>query len=76
MVNWAVPCDPESKVFKNMPKSRQTIKWRITDLQLAAFIQSETLSKLKSAPAWGLLIDESTDTADHAQAVLYVRLLI
>ena len=72
MVNWAVSCDPESKVFKNMSKSRQTITRRITDL--AAFIQSETLSKLKSAPAWGLLIDESTDTADHAQAVLYVCL--
>ena len=25
MVNWAASCDPDSHVFKNMPKSRQTI---------------------------------------------------
>lgn len=54
-----------------MPKSRQTIARRITDLSL--FIESETLSGLQGAPAWSLLIDESTDSADHAQAILYVR---
>ena len=39
MVNWAASCDRESKIFKNMPKSRQTITRRIDDL--ATFIQNE-----------------------------------
>ena len=25
MVNWATSCDPDSHIFRNMPKSRQTI---------------------------------------------------
>ena len=71
MVNWAASCDPDSHIFKNMPKSRQTITRRILDL--AHFIEHETLSGLQGAQAWGLLMDESTDSADHAQAILYVR---
>ena len=71
MVNWAASCDPDSRIFKNMAKSRQTISRRITDI--SKFIESETLSSLQGAPAWSLLMDESTDSADHAQAVLYVR---
>ena len=71
MVNWAASCDPESRIFKNMPKSRQTISTRILDL--SQYIESETLSGLHEAPAWSLLMDESMDSADHAQAVLYVR---
>ena len=63
MVNWAASCDPESKIFKNMPKSRQTISRRISDL--ATFIQSENVHDLQSAPALSLLMDESTDSADH-----------
>ena len=42
-------------------------------LDLAHFIEHETLSGLQGAQAWGLLMDESTDSADHAQAILYVR---
>ena len=68
MVNWAASCDPDSCIFKNMPKSRQTISRRITDT--SKFIESETLSSLQGVPAWSLL---STDSADHAQAVLYIR---
>lgn len=71
MVNWAALCDPESRIFKNMPKSRQTISRRILDL--SQYIESETLSGLHEAPAWSLLMDESMDSADHAQVVLYVR---
>ena len=71
MVNWAASCDPDSRIFKNLPKSRQTITRRIIDL--ANFIEHETISGLQGAQAWGLLMDESTDSADHAQAILYVR---
>ena len=34
---------------------------------------SESLRKLQLAPAWTLLMDESTDSADRAQAIVYVR---
>ena len=45
MVNWAAWCDPNSRVFKNMPKSRQTIARRIVDL--ATFITLVTYGQLQ-----------------------------
>ena len=39
IVEWAQSCAPDSKVFKAMPKSRQTITRRVTEL--AAYIQDE-----------------------------------
>ena len=39
IIDWDQSCDPDSKVFKEIPKSRQTLKRRVTDL--AAFIQEE-----------------------------------
>ena len=71
MVNRAGSCDLDSCIFKIFPKSRQTNTRRIIDL--ANFIEHETISGLQGAQPWGLLMDESTDSADHAQAILYVR---
>ena len=44
IVDWAQSCDPDSKVFKEIPRSRQTLTRRVTDL--AAFIQEENLSHI------------------------------
>ena len=44
IVEWAQSCEPDSKVFKAMPKSRQTITRRISEL--ANFIQAENKTNL------------------------------
>ena len=74
IIDWAQSCDPDSKVFKEIPRSRQTLTHRVTDL--AAFIQEKTdhIYILTSA-AWGIQMDESTDKSGHAQAILYARFI-
>ena len=32
IIDWALSCDPDSKVFKEIPTSRQTLTHRVTDL--------------------------------------------
>ena len=71
VVEWATSSDPESKVFPTMPKSRQTLTRRVSEM--ADFIQTENLSKIQSSPCWGIQMDESTDKGDFAQAILYSR---
>lgn len=71
VVDWATLSDPESKVFQSMPKSRQTLTRRATEM--ADFIQTENLAKIRSSPWWGIQMDESTDKGHFAQAILYSR---
>lgn len=73
VVEWAVSSDPESKIFKCMPKSRQTLTRRVSDI--GNVIQGEIITKIKQSPCWGMQIDESTDKADHCQVIMYVRFL-
>ena len=44
IIDWAQSCDPDSKVFKEIPRSRQTLTRNVTDL--AAFIQDENRSHI------------------------------
>ena len=71
VVEWAASSDPESKIFKTMPKSRQTLTHRVSEM--AEFLQMENKNYIRASPCWGIQMDESTDKADHAQAILYVR---
>ena len=72
VVDWASSSDPDSRVFKVMPKSRQTLTRRVSDI--GRFIQREIRSSVIRSPCWGIQIDECTDKADHAQVIMYVRL--
>ena len=71
VVEWAAASDPNSKIFKAMPKSRQTLTRRVS--QIANFIQTQTKNGVQMSPGWAIQMDESTDKGDHAQAILYVR---
>ena len=66
IIDWAQSCDPDSKVFKKISRSRQTLTRRITEL--AAFIQEENRSHILTSAAWGIQMDESTNKSGHAQA--------
>ena len=66
IIYWAQSCDPDSKVFKKISRSRQTLTRRVTDL--AAFIQEENRSHILTSAAWGIQMDESTNKSGHAQA--------
>ena len=68
IIDWAQSCDPDSKIFKEIPRSRQTLTRRVIDL--AAFIQDENRSHIITSAAWGIQMDESTDKSGHAQDVL------
>ena len=73
IIDWAQSCDPDSKVFKEIPRSRQTLTRRVTNL--AAFIQEENRSHILTSAAWGIQMDESTDKSGHAQAILYAQFI-
>ena len=71
VVDWAKSCDQESKVFKSMPKRRQSLTWRVT--KMADLIQKENRKNIQSSPCWGTQMDESMDKGGFAQAVIYCR---
>lgn len=71
IAEWAQSCDVESKVFKGMPRSRQTLTRRVT--KIADVIQKENIRNIKSSPCWGIQMDESTDKGGFAQAIIYCR---
>ena len=71
VVDWAASSDPDSKIFKTMPKSWQTLTRRVSEI--AHFIQMEIRDNIRMSPCWGIQMDESTDKADHAQAIIYIR---
>lgn len=71
LVEWAASSDPESKIFRCMPKSRQTLTRRVSEI--GYFIQTEVYKGVRESPCWGIQIDESTDKAEHAQMIVYVR---
>ena len=71
VVDWAKSCDKESKVFKNISKSRQSLTRRVS--KLGEFIQEENRRNIRSSPCWGIQMDENTDKGDFAQAAIYCR---
>ena len=71
VVDWVASSDADSKIFKTMPKSRQTLTRCVSEI--AHFIQMEIRDNIRMSPCWGIQIDENTDKADHAQAIIYVR---
>ena len=71
ITEWAISSDPESKVFQTMPKSRQTLTRRVSEM--VDFIQTGNLAMIRSSPCWGIQMDESTDKSDFAQAIIYSR---
>ena len=73
VVEWAQSCDPDSKVFKEIPKSRQTLTRRVTEL--ANFIRMENKTGILSSPAWAVQMDESTDKGGDAQLIVYARFI-
>ena len=71
VVDWAASSDPESKIFKSMPKSRQTLTRRVSEI--GNFIQGEITNSVKLSLCWGIQMDESTDKADHCQVIMHSR---
>ena len=71
IVEFAQSCEPCSKVLKEIPKSRQTLTRRVNEL--ATYIQGENRVNILLSLAWGIEMDESTDKAGHAQAIIYAR---
>ena len=71
MIGQHLYSDPESKIFKCMPKSRQTLTRRVSEIGNS--IQGEITNIVKLSSCWGIQIDESTDKADHCQVIMYVR---
>ncbi len=59
VVDWAKSCDKESKVFKNISKSTQSLTCRVS--KMVDFIQEENRRNIRSSPCWGIQMDESTD---------------
>ena len=73
VVEWAQSCDPDSKVFKEIPKSRQTLARRVTEL--ANFIRMENKTGILSSSAWVVQLDESTDKGGDAQLIIYAHFI-
>ena len=73
VVEWAQSCDPDSKVFKEIPKRRQTLTCRV--MELANFIRMENKTSIVSSPAWAVQMDESTDKGGDAQLIVYARFI-
>ena len=66
VVEWAQSCDTDSKVFKEICKSRQTLTHTVTEL--ANFIRMENKTGIVSSPAWALQMYKEGDT----QLIVYV----
>ena len=52
VVGWAKSCDKESKVFKNISKSRQSLTRHVS--KMGDFIQEESGRNIQSSPCWGI----------------------
>lgn len=61
----------EANKLKSIPLSDNTIERRINDM--AGDIREQLVEKLKKSPHFALQFDESTDVADCAQFVVFVR---
>ena len=74
VVDWAILSDSDSKIFKSMPKSRQTLTSCVSKI---GCLVAEVRNSVRTSPCWGIQVDESTDKADHAQnlIIMYVQFL-
>ena len=71
VIEWAQSCDPNSKVFKEVPKSWQTLTRRVAEL--ADFIGTENKTGILSSLAWAVQMDETTDQGSDAQLIVYAH---
>ena len=65
-IEFASNTDPNSSVFSQMPSSRETVTRRTRDIHQNV-LQPDLIEELKQALYWGLIIDESTDSATKEQ---------
>ena len=70
-MEFAAAADPSSKVFVNMASSRRTIVRRMNDIFL--YMRDELKDEMQKAMFFGIMADESTDTAVSEQLIMYVR---
>jgi zinc finger BED domain-containing protein 5/7/8/9 len=57
--------------FEALPLSATTVKRRI--IKISKYLESETVRKLLLSPTFAMQLDESTDVANLAELLVYVR---
>ena len=67
-LEFARIADPNSFVFKNMARSRDTVTKRLQEIH-QKLLRPKVVEEVKYSPFWSIIADESTDSATKEQSI-------
>ena len=71
---FAMAAGPESVVFKDMARSRNTIATKTVELY-EKVLRPELTKKVNDSPYWSIMADDSTDSSVCEQCGVYARFI-